>query len=286
MNISEINPHIRYAKEQIRYANERKSRLLSKSFSMNYDCRIFYFITASGWLEINEEKYNLTNNMAIYIPPASKYRFFFNAESEYRAIVINFDFNQELSQLGESLRTVAEESFLPEKISSSPVPNEFSELIVRENIDGELIVRCAEEFLTKRYLYREFSSAALKAFLVELMRERNEMNSDLVKSVIDYVKLNYSDSELDNRSIAAHFGYHPYHISKLVRVATGKPLGRYILYYRIQMAKKELLATEISIEEVSWRCGFASTAYFIKIFHKLCGVTPKKYRDTKKYSLL
>ena len=286
MNISEINPHIRYAKEQVNYSNERKKPLLPQTFSMNYDCRIFYFVTASGWLEIDGEKYNLTNNMAIYLPPVSKYRFFFNAERGYRAIVINFDFTQELSQLEESLRTVAEENFLPEKISSCPVPKEFSKLIVRDNADGDLLVRCAEEFLTKRYLYRESASAALKGFLIELLRERNEINSELVKGVMDYVKLNYSDSELDNRSIAAYFGYHPYHISKLVRAATGKPLGQYVLYYRIQMAKKELLATETSIEGIAWRCGFSSTAYFIKTFRKLCGVTPKRYRDTRKTSLL
>ena len=286
MNISEINPHIRYAKEQKRQANYRNTPLLSMDYSRNYDARLFYFISASGWLESGEKKYNISNNTVVYLPPASRYRFFFAAESEYRAIVINFDFTQELSYLADSLKTVSESAFLEDRVSSAAIPDEFSDVIVREGVAGDAVVRCAEEFLTKRYLYRESASAELKSFLVELIRERNEVNVELVKSVIEYVGLHYREQDMSNQSIAAHFGYHPYHISKLVRVATGKPLKQYILYYRIQMAKRELLATALGIEEISWRCGFSSSDHFIKLFRELCGITPKKYRDTKKTTLL
>lgn len=286
MNISEINPHIRYAKEQKRQANYRNTPLLSMDYSRNYDARLFYFISGSGWLESGEKKYNISNNTVVYLPPASRYRFFFGAESEYRAIVINFDFTQELSYLADSLKTVSESAFLEDRVSSAAIPEEFADVIVREGVAGDAVVRCAEEFLTKRYLYRESASAELKSFLIELIRERNEVNFELVKNVIEYVRLHYPEQDMSNQSIAAHLGYHPYHISKLMRVATGKPLKQYVLYYRIQMAKKELIATDAGIEEISWRCGFSSSAHFIKLFRELCGITPKKYRDTNKASLL
>lgn len=286
MNISEINPHIRYAKEQKRQANYRNTPLLSMDYSRNYDARLFYFISGSGWLESGEKKYNISNNTVVYLPPASRYRFFFGAESEYRAIVINFDFTQELSYLADSLKTVSEGAFVQDRVSTAAIPEEFADVIVREGVAGDAVVRCAEEFLTKRYLYRESASAELKGFLIELIRERNEVNFELVKNVIEYVRLHYPEQDMSNQSIAAHLGYHPYHISKLMRAATGKPLKQYVLYYRIQMAKKELVSTDAGIEEISWRCGFSSSAHFIKLFRELCGITPKKYRDTKKGSLL
>ena len=282
MDISSINPHIRYAKKQMRYPNQRTTTLLQKSFSRNYDCRLFYFMTASGWLEVDGEKYNITNNSAVYLPPASRYRFFFNAESEYRAIVINFDFGQELSYLSESLKTVNEEEFSADRVSTCPIPEAFSRVTVREGVSGEPLLRCAEEFLTKRYLYRESASAELKGFLVELLRERNEGNSELVVAVIDYVKEHYSEQGLDNSAVAAHFGYHPYYISKLISTATGKPLGKYITYYRVRMAKELLSFSNQSIEMIATKCGFCSSAYFIKIFRESTGITPRRYRETKK----
>jgi len=286
MNIADINPHIRYAKEQGRATNNRNTPLLPPSFSRNYDARLFYFISASGWLESNGRKYNISNNTVVYLPPASCYRFFLGAECGYRAMVINFDFTQELSCISESLRTASETDFIPERVSTADVPDAFREVIVREGVAGDAVLRCAEEFLTKRYLYRESASAELKGFLIELVREQSESNSELVRSILDYVAEHYFEQELSNSGVATHFGYHPYHISKLVRVATGKPLKQYILYYRIQMAKRELVATDAGIEEISWQCGFASSAHFIKIFRDLCGITPKKYRDTKKTTLL
>ena len=286
MNISDINPHIRYARKQRRKAYKHDTSLLPKEFSRNYDCRLFHFISASGWLEIDEKKYNISDNMVVYLPPASKYRLFFNAENVHSVVILNFDFTQELSSISESLRTASESDFIPEQVTAAAIPDAFREAIVREGVAGDAILRCAEEFLTKRYLYRESASAELKGFLIELVREENKVNSKLAKSVIEYVGLHYREQDMSNQSIAAHFGYHPYHISKVVRLATGKPLKQYILYYRIQMAKRELLATALGIEEISWRCGFASAAHFIKIFRELCGITPKKYRDTKKTSLL
>ena len=61
MNIADINPHIRYAKEQGRATNNRNTPLLTPSFSRNYDARLFYFISASGWLESDGRKYNISN---------------------------------------------------------------------------------------------------------------------------------------------------------------------------------------------------------------------------------
>ena len=122
MNISDINPHIRYAREQTHRAHNRNTPLLPTEFSRNYDCRLFYFISACGWLEIDEKKYNISNNTAVYLPPASRYRFFFNTESEYRAVVINFDFTQELSRLAESLKTASERDFVAERVSCAAIP--------------------------------------------------------------------------------------------------------------------------------------------------------------------
>ncbi len=48
---------------------------------------------------------------------------------------------------------------------------------------------------------------------------------------------------------------------------------------RIENAKKLLAATEKNITEICFECGFENCSYFIKIFKRLVGLTPKKYRN-------
>ncbi len=48
--------------------------------------------------------------------------------------------------------------------------------------------------------------------------------------------------------------------------------------YRLDMAKKLLKETELSVTEVGLQTGFSSSAYFGKVFREKTGITPAKYR--------
>lgn len=52
----------------------------------------------------------------------------------------------------------------------------------------------------------------------------------------------------------------------------------YLNAYRIERACLMLVRTEYTITEVSFRCGFNDSTYFIKVFKKYKNITPKKYQ--------
>ena len=58
-----------------------------------------------------------------------------------------------------------------------------------------------------------------------------------------------------------------------------KSPAEYLTEYRLDMAKKLLVETEMSITEIGLQCGFSSNAYFGKIFREKCGEAPSKYRN-------
>lgn len=281
MNPNDINPHIRYARAHL-YPS------VNQYYSRCYDCRLFFFAKADGYMTIDGEKYNISNNTVIYLPPSSRYRFHFNVGDEYEAIVINFDLCQHFAHLKESLTTATDENFVEEKVTRYELPESFSSPIIRTRSVGSTLLRqCVDEFLTKRELYRECSAALLKLYLTELLRdEATGGHSEFVHGVIEFIKKNYADSTLTNFEIAKRFGYHPYHISKLMRAATGMPLKQYLLYYRIQIAKGLLITSDAEVEEVAWKSGFGSSAYFIKTFRESTGLTPKKYRNSHRSEVI
>ncbi len=58
----------------------------------------------------------------------------------------------------------------------------------------------------------------------------------------------------------------------------GTTIGEYILKQRISQAKSLLRFSDLSIDEIAARCGFADGGYFIKVFKKEEKITPAKYR--------
>ena len=52
----------------------------------------------------------------------------------------------------------------------------------------------------------------------------------------------------------------------------------YLIEYRIEIAKKLLKSTKLSMTEVAQETGFSSSAYFSKIFKRECNMTPLEYR--------
>jgi len=54
----------------------------------------------------------------------------------------------------------------------------------------------------------------------------------------------------------------------------------YLTRYRVNAAARLLTETTLSITEIAYRCGFANSSYFGKVFHQMLGRTPREFRKT------
>ncbi len=281
MELSQLNPHIRYARLHHTHLGNRRE------FSICYDCRLFFVENADGYVVVNGNKYNISNGTAIYFPPQTKYRFNFKNDEGFKIIVMDFDLVSDFSHFKTSLGTATEKSFSEEKLLKYPIHEALAEPIIKSLPQiGTSLTQCTENFLSKGNFYRESSSALLKLCLLELLRKNSTGSnySKLCENVINYIYENYANQTLTNAVIAEEFNYHPYHLNHIVREETGKSLHKHLVDTRLNIAKNYLLTTSYSIEQISWKSGFSSTSYFIKIFKDSLGITPKKYRQTRFHS--
>lgn len=282
MNINKLNPYIRYA--ALHQIHIRRP----KELNMCYDCRIFYAENAAGYITVNDKKYQITNTSAIFLPPSSKYFFEFDKNDDFKMLVFDFDLVSDFSYLSSSLRTATEKTFDKSKMPMYSLPEVLSKPIIKNipQIHARLS-KTIDIFLKKEEYYREISSAYLKLCLIEFITQ-NEMDTtnQLCKNIINYIHDNSHNSALTNLSVAKHFSYHPHYLSSMIKKETGKTLHQYIISCRTQTAKNLLLSTGYSIEEIAWKSGFESSAYFIKVFKENTGITPKKYRTKKQHTEL
>lgn len=90
----------------------------------------------------------------------------------------------------------------------------------------------------------------------------------------------YGDLTLDQLSAICHLS--PNYLSSLFKKEVGTSFSEYIQQQRIDEAKKLLTFTNYPILDIGSLLNFTDQSYFIKVFKKFTGITPKQYRT--KYS--
>lgn len=61
----------------------------------------------------------------------------------------------------------------------------------------------------------------------------------------------------------------------------GTSLTDYVNSLRISHAKTLLENTDAPIKSIALRCGIGDIHYFTRLFKRICGVTPKGYREAQ-----
>ena len=85
--------------------------------------------------------------------------------------------------------------------------------------------------------------------------------------------------DLSLKTLAKLCNLDPTYLHKLYTSAFGTTPARRVLNYRMNAAKRGLLAQEVSLEELAEQCGFSSQSYFCYCFKKYTGKTPMQYRN-------
>ena len=81
------------------------------------------------------------------------------------------------------------------------------------------------------------------------------------------------------RELAAAAGVHPAHLTRVFRRAHGCSVGDWYRARRIERAAQELLLGESSLADVALRHGFCDQSHFNRVFGRLVGTSPGRYRS-------
>ena len=82
--------------------------------------------------------------------------------------------------------------------------------------------------------------------------------------------------------IARECGFSATYFSNLFHKEMGKPFKAWLNETRIEHAKGLLLESDLPILEICYECGYNTPSQFIRTFKKELGVSPSKYRKSKK----
>lgn len=99
-----------------------------------------------------------------------------------------------------------------------------------------------------------------------------------IKTCIDYIS-SKMHTKINLDILAKEVNMTPKYLSFLFHKETGQTIRSFVEEIRINKAKNLLIYSEFSYSEISEYLLFHSQSYFISVFKKRVGMTPKKYRD-------
>ena len=134
-------------------------------------------------------------------------------------------------------------------------------------IYGDSLANVLAVYLARRYAVQEISPVFYKG---GLPRYR-------LKRVLDYIACNLAES-VSLMQLAAIAGMSPHYFSELFKQSTGRSPYNYVLMQRIERAKQELRNPRCSIIDAGLNTGFQNPSHFARVFRKLVGASPSRYR--------
>lgn len=152
----------------------------------------------------------------------------------------------------------------------------------------ELLSASFEECRNHRPAYDMFVKANLLTILANLARYYDEdlkrkkfpvkmENIGHLEHSMNYI-LGHLEQELTLDELAKEAGMSRSYYSTMFKMLNGVSVWTYITNQRISKAQYMLEESDISILEISEKCGFGNISNFNRAFKKITGKTPREYR--------
>lgn len=163
---------------------------------------------------------------------------------------------------------------------------ELTTLLSRVAIDGgaktDSIFRLNTEFLSRLYREQELEDLCmlmqevLESFMNAMFYEKDKGNP-YIRKALRFMADNYSQ-RLELAQVAEYVGLSPSYFSSLFRQVVGETFREYLCRLRVEESKHLLLSGKYSLADIAISMGFPDQSYYSKVFKRIVGVTPGKFR--------
>lgn len=178
---------------------------------------------------------------------------------------------------------------------------EMIEILRKDNFRGKIIIlsgyqafshaQRAIDYKVEKYLTKPVDPLELEKTIVNVVKELDEENASyspkatqiprILEGMLAEIDKNYT-KDVRLSELAEQFFCNATYVSKLFKKYLGENYIDYVTKKRIDKAKKLLIQSDMSVDEIMWEVGYQDTKHFRAVFKKLEGVSPSEYRKMNK----
>ncbi|MBX5011460.1 helix-turn-helix domain-containing protein [Rhizobium lentis] len=245
--------------------------------------QILYIAAGSGDAIFGETSHAIHPPAVVTVPPGLNHGFRFSRDIDGLVITILRSHLShspgERSPLGEWLATPHLTRLDPDNAEAAYVM--------------QTLRRLGDEFENRRSGRNEMLAAYVGLVLRLTARASDEGNaqepplneSERRMGILNELIQQHYRSHKPASFYARELGVSPTHLTRIVRSMTGNTPHELLAGKLIEEAKRQLVFTLGSVQEIGFRLGFADPAYFSRFFLKYTGETPRVWRMKEKVRL-
>lgn len=110
--------------------------------------------------------------------------------------------------------------------------------------------------------------------------ERSDHNEQLLLQIQTCIQANYADPNMSLNLVSEHLQITPQYISQFFKRVSGQNFNDYLTVVRMDHAKKLMSDPGLTNAQIAKMVGYTSDTVFIRVFKKIEGITPGKYRES------
>lgn len=142
-------------------------------------------------------------------------------------------------------------------------------------------------YLIDKYCGREVALQSSRCTLVDLDRitqlpfsvfipEKNHNDTEILETQ-EWIEANYSQN-LNLEVLAGKIGLSLRQFNRRFKSATGETGIKYLQQVRVEVAKRDLINTNNTFDEISINAGYENVSFFRRVFKTSTGISPAQYR--------
>ena len=233
-----------------------------------------------------KENVKVTIGDVIVIPQ----NFYHSSHAEDTSKIRNYAFRLEIDCNKKTKDSIAEYNKIIDSLTNKGIIISYSPWAI------PLISEIKNELLSKQYGAFDLAEIAFKKLIIKMLRallkrggiKRKEIysayNDVLVRNetITMFFDSNFSNPDLSANDLATHLNLSVRQLNRVFREVYNISFHKKLREIRLALARKFLIKTDYTIEEIAERVGFSSSSGFFVAFKKEFGVTPKEFRQKVK----
>jgi AraC family transcriptional regulator of arabinose operon len=231
---------------------------------------LLYCVDGEGDVHINEQIHNLKPNTYIIIPKNVGHRYKSSNTNPWSIYWVHFS--------GLTADAICQRTLEQGELYAHAIPYDKD----RINLFEQIYAMLEHSFHEKEM---EITNLYLQHFISSLVYYKQlspvTYDTDAVSTSIAYMKVNIQ-KKLLIEDLAARCGISVSHYSRLFRQKTGSSPINYFNLLKIQNSCQYLYFSDLNIKEIAITLGIDDQYYFSRLFTKLIGMSPLKYRKAHK----
>lgn len=246
-----------------------------KDITNDGDYELFIMLQGTAFIQIGSEKYTLTQNDCLLIPPYIRHFGFKTSSNNTVYYWMHFFPNGAV--------TTAYQLSLAHKPSEVVIPQLFNitnferlAILIRQMLDSANDAKSsnlATNFFISNILIELSHQFALS------IRDHHHQSSAKFELIKNWIRINSHD-KLSVGAVAQEFKMTPVYLTRLFNEYENMTTIHFINSIKIEQAQELLLTTDLSVKEIAYELSFYNEKYFLKIFKKITSLTPTQFKNS------